>query len=207
MKRYRTFTTAIALALMLSAPGAAHATDASKLAGCRTMAEFARTVANARDHGVPTERVRETIGRTFEDEHQMPADERDTINSLITMIYKNPNTSPDFLAESSLRGCMADPNESPAPGAAHVTDSNELAGCKSMAESMRIIAEARDRGVPLERVREKMEKDLPASARGNLDTAITVIYKNPNTPPDFFANASLKGCITPGSAMEGGIGK
>jgi|GEM_PF-1767282 len=112
MKRYRTFTTAIALALMLSAPGAAHATDGNRLAGCKTMAEFARTVANARDHGVPLERVRET-----------------------------------------------------------------------------------------------MEKDLPASDQNNIDIAITAIYKNPNTPPDFFANATLSGCMTPGSAMEGGIGK
>jgi len=171
------------------------------------MAEFARTVANARDHGVPPERVRETIGRTFEDEHQMPADERETINTLITMIYKNPNTSPDFFAKSGLRGCMANPDESPAPGAPHVTDSSKLGGCKAMADSMRTIAKARDHGVPLKRVRETMEKDLPASDRDNMDIAIAAIYKNPNTPPDFFANATLSGCMTSGSAMEGGIGK
>ena len=178
----RRHAAALALALMLSAPGAAQATDANKLADCKTMAEFARTVANARDQGVPSERVRETIGRTFEDEHQIPADERDTINTLITMIYKNPNTSPDFFAKSGLRGCMDNPDESPAPGAAHVTDSKKLAGCKTMAESMRTIAEARDQGVPLERVRETLEKDLSADDRGNMDIAITAIYKTPTRP-------------------------
>lgn len=93
--------TSVALILVLLAVAPAKVNGSDRLTVCNAAANFARSVADARDHGVPSEKVRAIFTK-----QPMRAYDRDTINAEITLIYGNPNLTPDRAAATLLEGCM-----------------------------------------------------------------------------------------------------
>ncbi len=101
LKTKKAAIVSVILLLILLAVVPTRVNGADRLTVCNAAANFARTVADARDHGMPSEKV-----RAFFAQQPMRPYDRDTINAEITLIYGDPKLTPDRAAATLLQGCM-----------------------------------------------------------------------------------------------------
>lgn len=95
----KTLIVFVVLILIEMAPSRIRAAD--RVSVCNSAANFARTVAEARDKGIPAENAR----AVFTQQAMLPYD-RNTINGTITLIYGEKSLTPDQAAAKFLDSCM-----------------------------------------------------------------------------------------------------
>jgi hypothetical protein len=91
------------IAALLLFPSIALTKNPKEIDSCIHFANLARTTAEDRDAGVPSDKVRSSLAGT------LAAERKHLVEELITLIYSDDSIAPDQAAAAALRGCLGHP--------------------------------------------------------------------------------------------------
>lgn len=95
---------AIALFLPFAVVLRSHADDSEGVRVCATWASYATDIANARDRGVPLDKLIELANKSVED-GSVPLQSYPLFIKIVTQIYSNPKLTPTAAADLVRNDC------------------------------------------------------------------------------------------------------